>query len=91
MSAQSLRLRSVHTADGGVVLDIGQGRMFSLNSSGSFIFQLLEKGLPEEHIVEELVKQFGVTAELARRDLAGFCASLKNHALLSTSCDGTPE
>jgi hypothetical protein len=91
MSAQSPRPRSVHTADGGIVFDISKGSMFSLNSSGSVIFQLLEKGLPEEDIVEELVKRFGIAAELARRDFADFCTALKNHALLLTSSDGTSE
>jgi hypothetical protein len=76
-------LRSVHTADGGVVLDIHRGKMFSLNATGSFIFRLLEQGSSEEHIVEELVERFDVPSDLAKADLAQFCESLKGHTLLA--------
>ena len=85
------KVRTVHTADGGIVLDVNHGRMFSFNSAGSAIFQLLEQGLSEERIVEEIVKRFGITAELAKRDLSDFCSSLKNHGLLTTTHDAASE
>jgi len=76
--------RSTHTADGGVILDIKSGRMFSLNGSASFIFQLLERGLSDRQIVEQLVERFAIPDDLAESDLAEFRNSLSNHALLST-------
>jgi hypothetical protein len=85
MPAMRGRIRSTHTADGGIVLDIDKGRMFSLNSSGSAIFQLMETGLCEDSIVEELVRRFGISADVAKRDINDFRETLKNHALLAGS------
>jgi hypothetical protein len=84
MSPRPERPRSVHTPDGGVVLDIDRGRMFSLNASGSVIFQLLEQGLTDDQIVEELVKRFTVPAASARVDLADFRKSLETFSLLGS-------
>jgi hypothetical protein len=83
MSEESERPRSVHTADGGVVLDIRSGKMFSLNATGSTIFQMLEQGSPEDRIVEELVRRFAIPTDVAKTDIAQFCEALKVHALLA--------
>ena len=81
MSSGSHRIRSTHTSDGGIVMNIDKGQMFSLNSSGSAIFQLLDKGFGDEAIVGELVTRFEILPEVARRDLADFREALKSHAL----------
>jgi hypothetical protein len=91
MPAMRERIRSAHTADGGTVLDIDQGRMFSLNSSASAIYQLMETGLCEDKIVEELVRRFGISVDVAKRDLNDFSETLKNHALLAGSGLRAPE
>jgi hypothetical protein len=85
------RPRSVHTADGGVLLDINHGRMFTLNSTGSVVFQLLERGLSEDQIVKEMVKRFGISTELAKKDLAMFCDSLRRHSLFQRDAIVVPE
>lgn len=77
------RIRSSQSPDGGIVLDIDKGKMFSLNSSGSVILQLLEKEYSEERIVEELVHLFGIPADVAKRDFRDFCDSLKHLALVT--------
>jgi hypothetical protein len=81
MSQEPEQPRSVHTAEGGIVLDIRSGKMFSLNPAGSLIFQLLERSLPEERIVEELVNRFDISIDVARTDLNEFRRALKQHAL----------
>jgi hypothetical protein len=83
MPAMRERIRSAHTADGGIVLDIDKGSLFSLNSSGSAIFQLMETGSCEDKIVEELVRRFAISEDVAKRDLNDFRETLKNHALLA--------
>jgi hypothetical protein len=83
MSQGSERPRSVHTADGGVVLDIRSGKMFSLNATGSMIFQLLDQGSTEDQIVKELVRRFAIPTDVAKTDIAQFCEALKGHALLA--------
>jgi Coenzyme PQQ synthesis protein D (PqqD) len=84
-------LRSVHTADGGIVLDVAKNKMFSLNSSASAIFQLLERGLPEHRIVEEIAQRFSISVEAARADVADFCRSLRGNALLAPPANSAPE
>lgn len=84
-------LRSVHNADGGIVLDVGKNKIFSLNSSGSVIFQLLEREVPEDQIVEEIVRRFDVPANIAKADLAEFCRSLKDYALLGRGANSESE
>lgn len=82
MPVQSSRIRSVHTPDGGIVMDVDSGRMFSLNSSGSVMFQLLTNGLDEKSIVDELVRRFGISAAVAKRDLDEFRSALNSRALI---------
>ena len=82
MTAQSSRIHSTHTADGGIVMDVDSGRMFSLNSSGSVMFQLLTNGLDEQSIVKELVRRFGISAAVAKHDLDEFRSALNRHALI---------
>ena len=79
------RIRSTHAADGGIVMDIDKGKMFSLNASGSVIFQFLEKGFSEEKIIEELVRRFEIPADVAKQDLEDFRGALKRHALLAAN------
>jgi hypothetical protein len=91
MSPRPERPRSVHTADGGVVLDIDHGRMFSLNASGSAIFQLLEQGLTDDQIVDELVTRFAIPAASARADLIDFRKSLESFSLLASGQHSSEE
>jgi Coenzyme PQQ synthesis protein D (PqqD) len=91
MPAQGSRIRSTHTADGGIVMDVENGKMFSLNSSGSVIFQLLSEHLDEKSIVDELVRRFGISAAVAKRDLDEFRSALNNHALIPGNDAASPE
>ena len=91
MAAMRERIRSTHTADGGIVLDIDKGRVFSLNSSASAIFQRMETGWSEDRIVAELVRLYGIPAEVAKRDLHEFRETLKVHTLLLSSGLPAPE
>ena len=91
MPAMRERIRSTHTTDGGIVLDIDKGRMFSLNSSASAIYQLMETGLCEDKIVDEVVRRFGISVDVAKRDINDFRESLKNYALLAGGGLRAPE
>jgi hypothetical protein len=91
MTVQGPRIRSTHTTDGGIVMDVDSGRMFSLNSSGSVMFQLLTNGLDEKSIVDELVRRFGISAAVAKRDLDEFQSALHSHTLIPRKEAGSPE
>lgn len=75
-------VRSTHDRDGGVVLDIHHGQMFTLNLVGSKILEMLERGYPETHIVEEVSRKFHIRHETVERDVREFLECLERHRLL---------
>ena len=91
MRRATARIRSTHSADGAIVIDIDHGKMFSLNASASVIFQLLVRGLGEKQIVGELTRQFEIPAAVAQRDLDDFRRALNNHALFPGSSVASAE
>lgn len=75
-------VRSTHGQDGAIVLDIRQGQMFNLNFVGSRILTFLEEGSAEAEIVDEIVREFGVTRHLAKNDVQEFLQSLRKYHLV---------
>jgi len=75
-------VRSTHSQDGAVVLDIRQGQMFNLNFVGSRILTLLKEGLTESAIVDKISQEFDVSREIAERDVREFIGALKEHELV---------
>lgn len=78
------RFRSVDTADGGVVLDVDNGRLFRLNPTGMRILALLQQKIPIDRIADEIGRECGVDPQTVREDLRDFSASLAERGLLST-------
>jgi hypothetical protein len=75
-------VRSNHGQDGAIVLDIRQGQMFNLNFVGSRILELLKDGSAQPEIVDEIVREFGVSRHLAENDVQEFLQTLKNNHLV---------
>jgi hypothetical protein len=75
-------VRSTHDRDGGVVLDIHHGQMFTLNVVGSKILEMLERGCPETRIVEDISRKFGIRRDIVERDVREFLECLEKHRLL---------
>ena len=75
-------LRSTHSQDGAIVLDVRQGQMFNVNFVGSRILELLKSGASESAIVDEIGREFGVRRELAENDVREFLQNLKKCHLL---------
>jgi hypothetical protein len=75
-------VRSTHGQDGAVVLDIRQGQMFNLNFVGSRILELLKGGSAQQEIVDEIVREFGVSRQLAENDLQSFLETLKKYRVV---------
>ena len=75
-------VRSTHSADGAVVLDIRQGQLFSLNLVGSRMLELVKDGLGEAAIVDQIAREFSVTAEVVEDDFQRFIRELKQLQLL---------
>ena len=75
-------VRSTHSQDGAIVLDVRQGQMFNLNFVGSRILELLKNGASESVIVDGISREFDVSRDLAESDVREFLQSLKNCRLL---------
>ncbi|MGB7437513.1 MAG: PqqD family protein [Candidatus Acidiferrum sp.] len=76
-------VRSTHSHDGGIVLDILHGQMFRLNFAGSRILELLKQGSAEPEIAEQLAREFGIDRVAAEADVREFVETLEKHHLLT--------
>jgi hypothetical protein len=75
-------VRSTHNQDGAILLDIRQGQMFNVNFVGSRILELLKNGSPESAITNQIIREFGVSRELAETDVGQFLETLKKYHLV---------
>ena len=75
-------VRSTHSQDGGVVLDIQRGQMFNLNLVGSRILELLKSGANEADITQAISVEFDVSRQLVETDVREFIAGMEKHGLV---------
>jgi Coenzyme PQQ synthesis protein D (PqqD) len=75
-------VRTTHSQDGAVVLDIRQGEMFNLNPVGSRILELLKSGSTETAVIDEISRQFNADRAEVERDVQEFVTSLQEHHLI---------
>ena len=66
-----------------VALDLGQSDYFTLNATGSALWNRLVEGATSEQLVQELIDQFDVDQETASRDVTDFLKSLEDRGLLA--------
>jgi hypothetical protein len=78
-------VRSTHSQDGGILLDIRRGRIYGLNFAGSRILELLRQNYEEAQIPEEISRQFGISLETAAADVREFLDSLEKHKIVERS------
>jgi len=75
-------VRRTHSADGGILLDLKHGRMFSLNRVGSTILELVDRRQTEAAIAGEISREFGIDTDVALRDVKEFLDTLvQNHLI----------
>jgi len=75
-------IRHTRTADGGVLLDIHHGQMFSLNLVGAKILELLDSGLDEAQIADQLSRAYAMDLETVQADVHEFLETLQKHHIL---------
>ena len=78
-------IRTTSTPDGAVLLDIRQGRILSLNTTGSRVLELLEGGFDQDEIACEISKECGVDAHQVRADVRDFIRALQEHNVLEAA------
>lgn len=74
--------RSTHGQDGAVVLEIHQGRMFSVNRLGSRVLEMLNSAKTKSEIAIAISGEFEVSREKVEKDLREFLAILAQHKLI---------
>lgn len=56
--------------------------MITLNGSGAFMWQLLTDNRTEAELLDAMLAEYEVDADLARRDIAAFIQKLRDNDLL---------
>ena len=76
-------LRTTHSQDGAILLDVHQGQIFNLNLVGSKILELINNGETESNIVTVISREFNASREVVGNDVRQFIESLEKHKLVS--------
>jgi len=63
--------------------------MFNLNPVGSRILELVKEGSNQEHITDEISREFSVARKVAERDVREFLQDLQNNHLVE-ECEPGP-
>jgi hypothetical protein len=82
MVSPSPNLRSVANDDGAVILDIEHGLISTLNPTGAYVWQRLQRGEPLETIIAILACDAGEEVLIVERDVRDFVEDLKQRHLL---------
>lgn len=82
MANERLHLRTIVNQDGAVILDTKTGAITTLNSTGAFIWQALERGEASETIAANLADETGERVDSLKRDVREFMDALKEQKLL---------
>ena len=77
-------VRRTQTQDGGILLDIHHGQMFSLNLVGAKILELLDGGFDEAQIAVQVSQAYAMDLETVRADVHEFLETLNKHHILQT-------
>ena len=75
-------LRIVRNADGAVLLDLKHGKITTLNSTGAFVWDALQRSEDPRQIATHLASETDQHIELLERDVEQFIASLTAQKLL---------
>jgi hypothetical protein len=69
-------------SDGAVLLNLRTKRYFSLNETGTRVWELLLEGRTEEEIVAALLHEYEVSEHVARTEAMAVLAALRDSGLI---------
>ena len=78
-------IRSIVDHDGAVILDIPRNTMTTLDSTGAYVWERLQRGLEVDAIVRELANDTGVEESVVAKDVEEFMEQLKSSHLVHFS------
>ena len=84
MANRDLHLRTIVNEDGAVLLDTKLGTISTLNTTGAYIWQALERGDSSETIATNLAHETAEQLDLVEQDVRQFIESLRAQKLLSS-------
>jgi hypothetical protein len=82
MVSQTSNLKAIVSEDGAVILDIERDSMSTLNPTGAYVWQGLQRGETIETIIANLARDTGEDHLLVERDLREFVAELQQKHLI---------
>jgi hypothetical protein len=83
MTVPDPTLRYVANNDGAAILDIEHGSITTLNPTGAFVWQGLDRGNNLDAIIADLSKDTGTDIAVVDRDVRAFADQLKQTHLMS--------
>ncbi len=75
-------LKLTLTDEGYIIYDSREERIIHLNITSSYLLEMMLDGKAEEEVVEEYSRAFGVSVEVARRDLERFLLMMRKEGLV---------
>jgi hypothetical protein len=82
MVSQTSNLKAIVSEDGAVILDIERDSMSTLNPTGAYVWQGLQRGDTIETIIANLASETGEDHLIVERDVRGFVAELQQKQLI---------
>ena len=76
------KLSTVINPDGAAILDISRNQITTLNSTGGFIWERLQQGLPVKQIVCALARESNTDPLIVEKDVNTFLEQLQSKHLL---------
>ncbi|MGC2548238.1 MAG: PqqD family protein [Silvibacterium sp.] len=75
-------LRSIVDHDGAVILDISRNSMTTLNPTGAYVWERLQRGMLLDEIVAELARDTSADSTVVAVDVDAFMEELKSKHLV---------
>jgi len=82
LTRHSAHLNAIANEDGAAILDAQSGTISTLNSSGAFVWQALERGEAVENIVANIARETTEKLETVRKDVLAFINALESNHLM---------
>lgn len=76
------QLRTVVNPDGAAILDIPRNQITTLNSTGGFVWERLQRGFSIEQVIQDLSVEANADPTIVERDVNAFLAQLRSKQLL---------
>lgn len=78
-------LKSVVNRDGAVILDTPRNSMTPLNSTGGFVWERLQRGIPLDDVITELSHETSTDRSIVDADVRRFLEELQSRNLVVAS------